>query len=144
MNRPHYAAPLFVVPFGAVRDRIGNGAGLQLSLNGALSMVTEAASVRQAILLLLSTRPGERLMRPDYGCDLRPLQFLPNDDTTAGLAIYAVRRALLKWEPRIDIKHLDARRDRYDEARLNIDLQYRVRGGTATEQIDYAIHLSGS
>ena len=49
-------------------------------------MVQYNDSIRQAILLLFSTRPGERVMRPDYGCDIHRLVFSPNDDTTAGLA----------------------------------------------------------
>ena len=69
------------------------------------------ASVRQAILLLLSTRPGERVMRPTYGCDLHRLVFSPNDDTTAGLAIHYVRQALERWEPRIEVIRLDAGRE---------------------------------
>jgi len=50
-------------------------AGITLSPGGRIQMVDGDASVRQAILLLLSTIPGERVMRPDYGCDLHRLVF---------------------------------------------------------------------
>ena len=73
-------------------------------------MVDESGSVRQAILLLISTTPGERVMRPNYGCALGRLVFSPNDDTTAGLATHYVRQALLRWEPRIQILQLEATR----------------------------------
>ena len=66
-------------------------------------MVEDDASIRQSLLLLLSTSPGERVMRPDYGCSLRRLVFAPNDDTTAGLAIHYVRQAVERWEPRVEI-----------------------------------------
>jgi len=47
---------------------------------------------------------GERVLRPEYGCDLHRLVFSPNDATTAGLAVHYVRAALLRWEPRIEIR----------------------------------------
>jgi len=68
-------------------------------------MVDGDDSVRQAILLLLSTVPGERIMRPEYGCLIHQLVFSPNDATTAGLAIHYVQRALDLWEPRVDVVH---------------------------------------
>jgi len=97
--------------------------GLRLSTTGGVATVQEEAAVRQAVLLLLSTVPGERVMRPDYGCELHRLVFAPNDDTTAGLAIHYVRRALVRWEPRIDILHLDANRSPEDDYRLDISLE---------------------
>ena len=69
-------------------DSAENAAGLRLTNRGSIDMVEEHASVRQALLLLLSTRPGERIMRPNYGCNLHRLVFAPNDQTTAGLAIH--------------------------------------------------------
>src|ERR1017187_1926252 len=80
--------------------------------------------MRQALLLLLSTRPGERVMRPDYGCPLKGLGFEPNDDTTAGMAIGYIRRAIERWEPRVRIVRLDARRA--EESRLGILLEFAV------------------
>src|SRR5262249_16352614 len=94
-------------------------AGLHVVAGGRIAMAEEHVSVRQAILLLLSTSPGERVMRPDYGCDLHRLVFSPNDDTTAGLAIHYVRRAVERWEPRVEILRLDAARNEVDPGRLD-------------------------
>ena len=118
-------------------------AGLQLSARGAIATVSGDQAVRQAILLLLSTRPGERIMRPDYGCDLYRLIFSPNDDTTAGLAIHYVRRALDRWEPRIDVLQLDAGRDDAAPERLNILLVYRVRATQSVDELRLSLRLSG-
>ncbi|HTU01328.1 MAG TPA: GPW/gp25 family protein, partial [Candidatus Sulfotelmatobacter sp.] len=101
------------------------------------------ASVRQAILLLLATRPGERVMRPDYGCDLHRLVFSPNDDTTAGLARHYVQRALERWEPRILILHLDASRVEEEPGRLDVRLEYRVKATQRTEELAFPFSLSG-
>jgi phage baseplate assembly protein W len=106
-------------------------------------MVEEEASVRQAILLLLSTSPGERVMRPGYGCELRKLIFSPNDDTSAGLAIHYVRQALELWEPRIEIVQLDAVRSEEDPASLTVYLEYRVRASQRLQDLSFSLSLAG-
>lgn len=118
-------------------------AGLCVTPTGSIEMVEEAAAVRQAILLLLSTRPGERVMRPDYGCDLHGLIFSPNDDTTAGLAIHYVRQALERWEPRIDILKLDAGPDGQYLERLKIVLEYRLRSLQRQDSLLFSVNLRG-
>jgi len=89
VNASHTRAWRFLHP-----DFDPGASGLQLSPRGALALVEDEEAVRQALLLLLTTTPGERVMRPDYGCELARLVFAPNDDTTAGLAIHYVRRAV--------------------------------------------------
>ena len=117
--------------------------GLRIAPTGGVAMVEEEASVRQAILLLLSTSPGERVMRPEYGCELRKLIFSPNDDTTAGLAIHYVRRALELWEPRIEIVHLNAGRSEEDPTRLTVSLEYRVRATQSLQDASFSVNLAG-
>jgi phage baseplate assembly protein W len=141
MKLPSYRAVEFLLPSS---QGGGYGHGLQVGLHSELGMVEEAASVRQAILLLLSTAPGERVMRPGYGCDLRRLLFMQNDNTTAGLAIHTVRQALLRWEPRIEIEHIDAGPDPDDPARLDIYLEYRLRQSQEKQQLQYSIDLAGA
>jgi hypothetical protein len=58
---------------------------------------------------------------------LHRLVFSPNDATTHGLAIFYVRRALQRWEPRIDILRLDADADKNDPGRMDLVLEYRIR-----------------
>lgn len=139
MAEGRYRAWRFVHPDLDVAEGL---AGLALSPTGGIQMVEEHASVRQAILLLLTTRPGERVMRPDYGCYLHRLMFQLNDDTTAGLAIHYVRRALERWEPRIDILRLDAERSPGDPGRLDISLDYRVRSTQQSDRLVLPLHLA--
>ena len=108
--------------------------------DGKIETAAGDAGVRQAILLLLSTQPGERVMRPDYGCDLHRLAFAPNDETTAALAIHYVRRALDRWEPRADILELDAAPDP-ELGVLMIRLVYQVRVTQQTDQITFDVQL---
>jgi hypothetical protein len=117
--------------------------GMRLSPKHTISLTYDEASVRQAILILLTTRPGERVMRPEYGCMLHTLLFSPNDDTTAGLAIHYVRQALERWEPRIRIVRLDAGRNSGRDEVLDIYLEYTVLATHRTEQIVIPVALSG-
>jgi uncharacterized protein len=118
-------------------------AGLGLSPTGGMAMVADDEAVRQAILLLLSTAPGERVMRPAYGCDLSKLLFSPNDDTTAGLAIHFVQQALNRWEPRIEVLRLDAGRNEADPSCLTVELEYRVRATQHADRLSLSVNLSG-
>lgn len=124
----------------------GRTAGLQIAGHraaGRLETVSGVDAVRQSILLLLSTRPGERLMRPEYGCDLYRLAFAPNNDMTAGLAIHFVRQAVERWEPRAEITRLDAGRDPEVPERLNIFMEYRLRVTQQVDQLFFSLDLTG-
>jgi phage baseplate assembly protein W len=138
VSTARYRAWRFVFPELQQEEQIS---GLGLTARGGAAMVDEADSVRQAILLLLATRPGERVMRPDYGCDLFKLVFAPGDNTTAGLAMHYVREALARWEPRIDIAELDASVDPERPGRLDIVLQYRLRMTRQWDQAALALNL---
>jgi len=115
--------------------------GFKTDAEYRIQTVTENLAVRQAVLLLLSTRPGERVMRPEYGCHLHRLLFAPNDATTAGLAIHYVRRALELWEPRIEILTLDAGPDHSNNSCLLITLDYRVVSNQEQEKIMISMDL---
>lgn len=138
-NVPHFRAWRFLYPG---LDAPDDGAGLRFAATGGIDMVQYNESIRQALLLLLSTRPGERVMRPDYGCDIHRLVFQPNDDTTAGLAIYYVQKSIDRWEPRVDVLQLDAGRDPDAPERLTVMLQYRVRVTRHTELLSFSINLA--
>lgn len=119
----------------------GEAPGLGLSPRGGAAMVEEDAAVRQSLLILFSTLPGERVMRPEYGCNLQRLVFAPNDDTTAGLAIHYVRQAIARFEPRVKILRLDAGRHPQASELLEIRLDYRLRADHSAGSISFAIDL---
>lgn len=121
---------------------ISSPAGLCVSAKSQIELVHDGDTVSQALLMLISTRPGERVMRPEYGCQLFRLAFSRNDDTTAGLAIHYVRRAIDLWEPRIEVLRLDANRNVDHPSRLDIDLQYRLRTSARVENLTVAIDLA--
>ncbi len=120
-------------------------AGLHLAPRGGIDLVADNQAIRQSILLLLSTRPGERLMRPEYGCYLQQLVFAPNNDNTAAIARLYVKNALLRFEPRIEIVRIDASRnpDPHYPSQLVITLEYRVRMTQSEETLVLSLDLAG-
>jgi len=118
------------------------GIGFELDATGRMQDLDHAASVRQAILLLLATRPGERIMRPEYGCDLFRVAFQPNDATTAGLAIHYVRRAIERFEPRVDVVRIDADPHPDDPSLLLVDVQVRVLATGEVQDITHQVSLT--
>jgi len=139
MKAPLYRAWRFMHPDFDIEQAVS---GIRISSTGGIEMVAEHAAVRQSILLLLSTTPGERVMRPNYGCDLQRLIFSPNDATTHGLAIHYVRQALQRWEPRIDILRLDATASPADPGRMDIMLEYRMRKTAGRENLTITVPLT--
>lgn len=124
-------------------DAPGERPGLGVAPSGGVAMVEGDAAVRQGLLLLLSTVPGERVMRPDYGCEIHRLVFSPNDATTAGLAIHYVRRAITRWEPRVLLLDVDAARHPEAPDRLDVVVRYRVRASGRTSTLTLSTHLMG-
>ena len=100
------------------------GAGLafpiRVDLTGKVALVAGERELEQSIALILGTIPGERPMRPEFGCRIHDYVFAPADATTAGLIAYEVRQSLLRWEPRIDVTDVIV-------APLLVDLRYSVR-----------------
>jgi phage baseplate assembly protein W len=139
MSEPIYRTFAFQHP--DIPSRLGTG--LLVNASGEMVTVELGESVRQGIFILLTTIPGERVMRPDYGCDLHQLVFSPNDETTAGLAIYYVRRALDLFEPRAEVLRIDAGPNPDDPGRLDVTVDYRVRATQQDGQLTVSISLQG-
>jgi phage baseplate assembly protein W len=144
VSRSIYRALRFVHPSFEPVSADGPGAGgLRVAVTGGLDTVDAPLSIRQALRLLLSTEPGERVMRPAYGCALSQLMFAPNDATTAGLALHFVRRAIETWEPRVEILQLQAAANPADAGRLDIHLEYRIRRSQITDSLTLPLSLMG-
>src|SRR5689334_3133493 len=85
---------------------LGVGWGFPVALDpdtGRTAMVAAEADIRQAILIILSTAPGERVMRPDFGCGANELVFEALDTATFTRVQAAVTDSLTRFEPRIEL-----------------------------------------
>ena len=86
------------------RDFLGRGLRFPVSvnLNGGVSTSALEENVRQSIFIILGTAPGERINRPQFGCQIHDLMFAPNNDLTAARAEVYCEEAIYKFEPRIE------------------------------------------
>ncbi|WP_163510807.1 GPW/gp25 family protein [Fodinicola acaciae] len=94
---------------------------------GSIALVSGEREVAESIRLILATVPGERPMRPAFGCNIHDLVFAPADAATAGQIAYEVRIALDRWEPRIVLDDVIISFDRVEDGMLLIDIRYRLR-----------------
>ncbi|MFL6142409.1 MAG: GPW/gp25 family protein [Labedaea sp.] len=111
------------------QDFIGAGWAFPLGVGaqGGIALVRREVELEQAMRLILSTYPGERPMRPEFGSRIRDFVFRPvNIETIAELS-QEVRNALLRWEPRVNIEGVYVIPDPHDEGALYIDIQYVVK-----------------
>jgi phage baseplate assembly protein W len=110
--------------------------------DGALSLVGQEETVQRGIRLVLSTAPGERLMRPDFGCGIHDLVFEANTAALRGVVQAKVRDALVRWEPRIDVIDVRAETAPDDPAQLLIRIDYRIRANNALFNLVYPFFLT--
>jgi len=95
---------------------------------GGIALVRDDREIAESIRLILATAPGERPMRPEFGCALGDYVFAPADAGTAGQLAYEVRLALDRWEPRIEVAEVAVRFDEADNGVLYLEIGYSVRG----------------
>lgn len=113
----------FAFPFGP-----GSG--------GSFHFVEEEQALKQQVSLLLRTAPGERLMRPGYGCRIHDFLFHPINSSNQGRMIHAVREAIESWEPRIGDLSVSVENSSDSQGRLKIELRYSTsaQGGDPMER----------
>lgn len=111
------------------KDFLGTGWAFPVDVDarGRVSLVRRERDVEEAIMMILLTPVGQRVMRPDFGCRIHELVFAPNDASTEGLAIYYVEEALARWEPRISLREVTASADPNSPERLLVRIDYEIK-----------------
>jgi phage baseplate assembly protein W len=112
------------------KDFLGRGWAFPVRLDPVTGQVEMAAyedDVRQAIRIILETSPGERVMRPDFGCGIHDLVFEALDSATLHRVRALVNDALVRYEPRIDVISVSVDPAAAVDGQLLIELEYRVR-----------------
>ena len=100
---------------------------VHIDARGRVALSRRDRDIEEAIRIILLTPKGQRVMRPEFGCQIHDLIFAPNDATTAGLATYYVEEALTMWEPRIRLIEVSAMPDEENDGRLMIQIEYEIR-----------------
>ena len=111
---------------------------------GGIAMSELDESIRQSMLIILGTAPGERVMRPNFGCSIHDLVYAPNNLNTASLAAHFCVVALSKWEPRIEEVEASADPSNDDSNRLDITIKYRVRATNNSRNLVYPFYIRRS
>jgi phage baseplate assembly protein W len=124
-------------------DFVGSGWAfpLRTDATGSIALVSGDRELTESIRLILATAPGERPMRPEFGCAIHDLVFAPADAATAGEIAYEVRAALERWEPRIVLDDVVVRFDRAEDGELLIDLTYRRRDGNDPRNLVFPFYV---
>ncbi len=124
---------------------LGVGWGFPIEVNNAgfIQMAEYEDSVRQSIWIILGTAKGERMMRPDFGCEIYDLVFEVSSESTAGEVAQAVREALLLFEPRIDVIEVEVQSQNGGEVLL-ISIDYEVRATNNVFNLVYPFYLERS
>ena len=109
-------------------DVVGRGWSFPAGVDarGGIRLVGGGEEIDGAIRMILSTTPGERPMRPDFGCTLAEYVFAPLNSSTLALTELAVRRALARWEPRIDVLDVVAE-PVVPTGRVELSIRYVIR-----------------
>jgi uncharacterized protein len=111
-------------------DFVGAGWAFPLGVDatGGVALVTADREIQESLRLILGTAPGERPMRPEFGCRIHEHVFGPANSSTAAQAAHDVREAIERWEPRVDL--LDVTVDYAENAPGTLYLQvgYTIRG----------------
>jgi phage baseplate assembly protein W len=123
-------------------EALGSGLEFPFRINqrGGFAVANDHEKVRQSIWMILSTAKGERVMRPDFGCDIHSFVFAASNAATLTQIKSAVREALLRWEPRIDLKDIELLMDG-QRNRLQIEVTYRIRSTNSVANLVYPFYL---
>src|SRR5687768_12450303 len=114
-------------------DLIGRGWNFPVKPDalGRLTFKGGEDKIRQSIWIILSTAPGERQMRPEFGCGIHDLVFKANTSVLRGLVQNKVRDSLTRYEPRIDVTDIRVETTPEQRNYLLIKIDYRVRSNNA-------------
>jgi len=122
---------------------LGSGLAFPLSVDhrGALAMARGEDDVEQALTIILGTAPGERPMRPEFGCEVHDFVFDSIDAAMVGRVEGAVRAALDRWEPRIEVVAVDFDLERAGQGVLVVTITYRIRATNRERNLVYPFYV---
>jgi phage baseplate assembly protein W len=127
---PGDSAPASVLaPVKEAVDFVGRGLAwpMQVDHSGSIRLTNGPEELDSSLRMILITAPGERVMRPEFGCRIHELVFEPVNANTLGRMTQAVRDALTKWEPRIDVEAVTVQEDVNLSGLVRISIDYRIR-----------------
>ena len=124
-------------------DIIGTGVSFPLRVDrlGAVAVSSGNSDVQEAIDIILGTAPGERPMRPEFGCGIHNYIFDTIDASMLGKVEYEIRSALDRWEPRIEVLEITPDLARVDEGVLMLEITYSLVATNDVRNLVYPFYL---
>jgi len=107
-----------------------------------VEMVSDEEDIRESLLILLTTSPGERTMRPQYGCSLRKHVFGILDSGETALLEDTIRQAVLFHESRVSVERIGIERDPHDAGIALIEIEYVVAQTNNRRNLVFPYHFS--
>lgn len=129
---------------GEQKQFLGRGWAMPVQLDprtGQVASVAYEDDIRQSILIILETAPGERIMRPNFGCGIHELVFTALDSTTIQLIRSTVEEALVRCEARVDVLGITVDEDATTEGQLLVEIEYRVRKTNQTGNLVFPFYF---
>lgn len=130
--------------FGEQKEFLGRGWAMPVEINprtGQVAYVEYEEDIRQSIMLILETAPGERVMRPNFGCGIHEMVFTALDSTSLQQIRSMVEEALRRCEGRIDVDQVTVDESATPEGMLLIELEYRVRRTNQTGNLVFPFYF---
>jgi uncharacterized protein len=124
-------------------DILGSGVAFPLRVDrrGGLALVRAEEDIAEAITIILGTAPGERPMRPEFGCGIHNYIFETVDAYTMARLEQEIRIAIDRWEPRIDLIDVEFGLDRVDHGEVVIEISYVVRTTNDLRNLVYPFYI---
>jgi phage baseplate assembly protein W len=108
-----------------------------------IALNTGHARIEQSMRIILGTAPGERPMRPEFGCAIHELAFAPLDMRLLVGVERRVESSLQRWEPRIAVRGVRAAIDPGQTGRLNVSIDYLVRETNSVRNLVFPFYTLG-
>jgi phage baseplate assembly protein W len=124
-------------------DFLGSGVAFPLRVDhrGGLALVRAGEDIYEAILIILGTAPGERPMRPEFGCGIHNYIFETVDAYTMARLEQEIRIALDRWEPRVEVLDVEFDLSRISNGELPIEISYVIRANNDLRNLVYPFYV---
>ena len=109
---------------------------------GRIATSEAQQDIKESISIILETAPGERVMRPDFGCGIHDLVFSTMSSANMGLFESRLREAITRWEARVDILAVKVFTKEPDRGKLEIELSCRIRETNAELNLVFPFYLT--
>ena len=116
---------------------------VRLTPDGGIDLSAGVEEVEEAMRIILATSPGERPMRPEFGCDLHRFVFAVANSDTAGMIAQEVRSSVTRWEPRVTVKDVDVSYDPDRPEVLYVGVTYVIKGTNDPRNLVFPFYVIG-